>query len=605
MGQELAILGHSLTGERMERRLAAVLAMDVAGYSRLMGVDEEGTLARLKAVRKALVDPTIASHRGRIVKTTGDGMLIEFASAVDAVRGAVEVQRVMAEQNTSVPQDERIELRIGVHVGDIIFDDNDIFGDGVNIAARLEGIAEAGGVCISDDTHRQIRGKVDIVFDDMGPQALKNITEPMRAWRCQINANASSAAPTKSSVDTLQPPAITDKPSIAVLPFTCFSEERELKFLTEALSEDLITMLARIPGFIVIARQSAFAYQGRSVDSRQIGRELGVRYIIEGSLRPVGQQLRVGTQLIDATTGAQLWADRFDGQAEDVLELQDQIVRAIASRIEPELVRAEVALIRRRRDANPNAWSCFRQGAGLINLKGWSEETLTQATALLRQATTLDPDFALAHAQLALFLSLGARLGLIADNAAAVTEARTEAERAVAIDHEASEVLGYAGCALAELGDVQRGTEILERAIENDPSNAQAWVALGTSLCFLEKMDVTGLEKLQHGMRLSPRDHRLGFWGTFYALALARHRRLTEAHEEVRAACRRDPQFYVARVVLALTAVGLGMKEEAVAALREARRLRPRLSLNEIELLLGRRAALLAPLWSEVSKSSQ
>ena len=390
-----------------------------------------------------------------------------------------------------------------------------------------------------------------------------------------------------------------------MLPFTCFSEEREFKFLTEALSEDLITILARIPGFIVIARQSAFVYQGRSVDSRQIGRELGVRYIIEGSLRPVGQQLRVGTQLIDATTGAQLWADRFDGQAEDVLELQDQIVRAIASRIEPELVRAEVALIRRRRDANPNAWSCFRQGAGLISLKGWSEETLTQATALLRQATALDPDFALARAQLALFLSLGARLGLVADGAAAVTEARTEAERAVAIDHDASEVLGYAGCALAELGDVQRGAEILERAIENDPSNAQAWVALGTSLCFLEKMDPTGLEKLQHGMRLSPRDHRLGFWGTFYALALARHRRLTEAHEEVRAACRRDPQFYVARVVLALTAAGLGRREEAVMALREARRLRPRLSLDEIQLLVGRRATLLAALWSEVSKSSQ
>ena len=590
----------------MERRLAAVLATDVAVYSRLMGADEEGTLARLKAVRKALVDPTIASHRGRIVKTTGDGMLVEFASAVDAVRGAVEVQRGMAEQNASVPQDQRIELRIGIHVGDIIFDDNDIFGDGVNIAARLEGIAEPGGVCISDDAHRQIRGKVDIVFDDMGPQALKNITEPMRAWRCQINANASSAAPTKSSVETVQPLAITDNPSIAVLPFTCFSEEREFKFLTEALSEDLITMLARIPGFIVIARQSAFAYQGRSVDSRQIGRELGVRYIIEGSLRPVGQQLRVGTQLIDATTGAQLWADRFDGEAKDVLELQDQIVRAIASRIEPELVRAEVALIRRRHDANPNAWSCFRQGAGLISLKGWSEETLTQATALLRQATTLDPDFALARAQLALFLSLGARLGLVADGAAAVTEARTEAERAVEIDHDTSEVLGYAGCALAELGDVQRGSEILERAIENDPSNAQAWVALGSSLCFLEKSGDVGLEKLRHGMRLSPRDHRLGFWGTFYALALARHRRLTEAHEEIRAACRRDPQFYVARIVLAFTAAGLGSKEEAVAALREARRLRPRLSLEEIQLFVGRSgAALLAPLWGEVSKFSQ
>jgi adenylate cyclase len=592
-----------LSDERVERRLAAILAADVAGYSRLMGANEEGTLAQLKSIRKALVDPTIAAHRGRIVKTTGDGMLVEFASAVDAARCAVEVQRSIAVHSADVAQDLRIEFRIGIHVGDIIFDENDIFGDGVNIAARLEGIAEPGGVCISDDAHRQIRGKVDIVFDDMGPQALKNIIEPMRAWRCQINASASPAAPTKSSVETAQPLAITDKPSIAVLPFTCFSEEREFKFLTEAMTEDLITMLARIPGFIVIARQSSFAYKGRSVDSRQVGRELGVRYIIEGSLRPVGQQLRVGTQLIDATTGAQLWADRFDGQAEDVLELQDQIVRAIASRIEPELVRAEIALIRRRRDANPNAWSCFRQGAGVISLKGWSEETLTEATALLRQATTLDPDFALAHAQLALALSLGARHGLVADGAAAVTEARAEAERAVAIDHDASEVLGYAGCALAELGDVQRGTEILERAIENDPSNAQAWVALGTSLCFFEN-DATGLEKLRHGMRLSPRDHRLGFWGTFYALALARHGRLTEAHEEVRAACRRDPQFYVARIVLALTAAGLGSKEEAVVALREARRLRPRLSLNEIQLLVGRRAALLVPLWSEVSKSS-
>jgi adenylate cyclase len=598
-------VGLILSSERVDRRLAAVLAADVAGYSRLMGLNEERTLANLKSFRKTLVDPSIAAHRGRIVKTTGDGMLVEFASAVDAARCAVEVQRGMAAQNADVPQDVRIEFRIGIHVGDIIFDDNDIFGDGVNIAARLEGIAEPGGICISDDAQRQVRGKVDFAFGDLGLQTLKNIAEPMRAWRMQVNANASAAASIKSSAETAQPLAITDKPSIAVLPFTCFSEEREFKFLTEAMTEDLITMLARIPGFIVIARQSSFAYQGRSVDSRQIGRELGVRYIIEGSLRPVGQQLRVGTQLIDATTGAQLWADRFDGQAEDVLELQDQIVRAIASRIEPELVRAEIALIRRRRDANPNAWSCFRQGAGVISLKGWSEETLTQATALLRQATTLDPDFALARAQLALFLSLGARLGLVADGAAAVTEARTEAERAVTIDHDASEVLGYAGCALAELGDVQRGTEILERAIENDPSNAQAWVALGTSLCFLEKMDATGLEKLRHGMRLSPRDHRLGFWGTFYALALARHGRLTEAHEEVRAACRHDPQFYVARIVLALTAAGLGSKEEAVVALREARRLRPRLSLNEIQLLVGRRAALLAPLWSEVSKSSQ
>ena len=584
------------------RKIAAILVADVVGYSRLAGADEDRTLARLRALRSDLIDPTIAVHHGRVVKRTGDGTLIEFRSVVDAVRCAIEVQNGMVERNAGLPTERRIEFRIGIHLGDVVEEsDGDLMGDGVNIAARLEGIAQPGSICLSNAAYEQVRDRVKEQYADLGEKVLKNIERPVRVYSLGSSAINPSTAPL---AETPQPSC--EQPSIAVLPFTCFSEERELKFLTEAMTEDLITMLARIPGFIVIARQSSFAYQGRSVDSRQIGRELGVHYIIEGSLRPVGQQLRVGTQLIDASTGVQLWANRFDGQAENVLELQDQIARGIASRIEPELVRAEVALIRRRRDANPNAWSCFRQGAGVISLKGWSEETLTQATALLRQATTLDPDFALARAQLALFLSLGARLGLVPDGAAAVTEARAEAERAMTIDHDASEVLGYAGCALAELGDVQRGSEILERAIENDPSNAQAWVALGSSLCFLEKSGDVGLEKLRHGMRLSPRDHRLGFWGTFYALALARHRRLTEAHEEVRAACRRDPQFYVARIVLAFTAAGLGSKEEAIAALREARRLRPRVSLEEIQLFVGRRgAALLAPLWREAPKSSQ
>ncbi len=584
------------------RKIAAILVADVVGYSRLAGADEDRTLARLRALRSDLIDPTIAVHQGRVVKRTGDGILIEFRSVVEAVRCAIEVQNGLVERNAGLPTERRIEFRIGIHLGDVVEEsDGDLMGDGVNIAARLEGIAQPGSICLSSAAYEQVRDKVKEQYADLGEQVLKNIQRPVRVYSLASSAINPSTAPL---AETPEPSA--EQPSIAVLPFTCFSEEREFKFLTEAMTEDLITMLARIPGFIVIARQSSFAYQGRSVDSRQIGRELGVHYIIEGSLRPVGQQLRVGTQLIDATTGVQLWADRFDGQAENVLELQDQIARAIASRIEPELVRAEVALIRRRRDANPNAWSCFRQGAGVISLKGWSEETLTHATALLRQATALDPDFALARAQLALFLSLGARLGLVADGAAAVTEARAEAERAVTIDHDASEVLGYAGCALAELGDVQRGSEILERAIENDPSNAQAWVALGTSLCFLEKSGDVGLEKLRHGMRLSPRDHRLGFWGTFYALALARHRRLTEAHEEIRAACRRDPQFYVARIVLAFTEAALGSKDAAVAALREARRLRPRLSLEEIQLFVGRRgAALLAPLWREVPKASQ
>ena len=591
---------------REQRRLAAIVVADVVGYSRLIGRDESGTVARLREHRQQRLEPVLAKHGGRLVKLTGDGALVEFPSAVDALGATVEFQQAMAEANRDQPVDTAIVFRIGLHLGDLIVDGEDLYGDGVNVAARLEAEAPPGGIMISGAVRDFVGERVKVQFDDLGALSLKNIERPVQAFSVKWDPASWKVAPEEFAAPSFAAPALAlpDKPSIAVLPFTCFSEEQEFKFLTEAMTEDLITMLARIPGFIVIARQSSFAYQGRSVDSRQIGRELGVRYIVEGSLRPVGQQLRVGTQLIDATTGAQLWADRFDGQTENILELQDQIARAIASRIEPELVRAEIALIRRRRDANPNAWSCFLQGAGVISLKGWSEETLTQATALLRQATTLDPDFALARAQLALLLSLGSRLGLVADGAAAVTEARAEAERAVTLDQDASEVLGYAGCALAELGDVQRGSEILERAIENNPSNAQAWVALGTSLCFLEKMGDLGLEKLRHGMRLSPRDHRLGFWGTFYALALARNRRLTEAHEEVQAACRRDPQFYVARIVLALTAASLGSKEEAIAALREARRLRPRLSLEEIQLLVGRGAALLAPLWSEVSKSS-
>jgi adenylate cyclase len=586
---------------RETRKIAAILVSDVVGYSRLAGADEDRILARLRALRSDLIDPTIAVHHGRIVKRTGDGSLVEFRSVVDAVRCALEVQNGMAERNAGLPPERRIDFRIGIHLGDVVEEsDGDLMGDGVNIAARLEGVAEPGGICLSNAAYEQVRDKIKERCVDLGERVLKNIARPVRAYSLTSDAVSISTA----SLGEAPKPA-ADQPSLAVLAFTCFSEEREFKFLTEAMTEDLITMLARIPGFTVIARQSSFVYQGRAVDSRQIGRELGVRYIIDGSLRPVGQQLRVGAQLIDATNGTQLWADRFDGHAENVLELQDQIARAIASRIEPELVRAEIALIRRRRDPSPDAWSCYRQGAGVVSLEGWSEETLTKAVALLRQAATLDRDFALARALLALVLSLGARLGLVADAGAAVTEARAEAERAVAIDHDSSEVLGYAGCALAELGDVQRGSEILQRAIENDPSNAQAWVALGSSLCFLQKMGDAGLEKLRHGMRLSPRDYRLGFWGSFYALALARCRRLSEAHEEARTACRRDPKFYVARVVLALTAASLGEREEAISALREARRLRPRLSIEEIQLLAGRGATLLAPLWPEALETPQ
>src|SRR5271169_5291503 len=268
-----------MTGARVERRLAAILAADVAGYSRLMGADEEGTLARLKACRKALVDPKIAEYRGRIVKTTGDGMLVEFGSAVDAVRCAVEVQRGMALSNVDIPESKRVEFRIGIHVGDIIIDDNDIFGDGVNIAARLEGIADPGGICVSDDAHRQIRGKTEIAYDDMGHQSLKNISEPMRAWRARPAANVTPAAVV---VDRPAPTlALPDKPSIAVLPFTNMSGDPEQEYFADGMVEEIIAALSRVHWLFVIARNSTFTYKGRAVDIKQVGRDLGVRYVLE------------------------------------------------------------------------------------------------------------------------------------------------------------------------------------------------------------------------------------------------------------------------------------------------------------------------------------
>ena len=331
-----------MTGEHVERRLVAVLAADVAGYSRLMGADEEGTLAQLKAIRKTLVDPTIAAHRGRIVKTTGDGMLVEFASAVDAARGASEVQRGMAKQNTNVPQDARIEFRIGIHVGDIMIDDNDIFGDGVNIAARLEGIAEPGGICVSDDAQRQIRGKIDLAFDDMGPQSLKNIAEPMRAWRLQIDRDCSPTLPKRAVVEAAQPLALPDKPSIAVLPFQNISGDPEQEYFADGMVEDIITALSRFKSLFVIARNSSFTYKGNAVDIKQVGRELGVRYVLEGSVRRAGGSVRITAQLIEVAQNKHLWAEKLDGDLSDIFALQDTLTMKIVSSVSNRLEQAEI-----------------------------------------------------------------------------------------------------------------------------------------------------------------------------------------------------------------------------------------------------------------------
>src|SRR5437016_155751 len=304
----------ALAIERVERRLAAILAADVAGYSRLIGADEEGTLARLRAIRRELIDPKIAEHRGRIVKTTGDGLLVEFASVVDALRCAAAVQQAMAERNAGIPPAERIEFRVGIHQGDIVVEDGDIFGDGVNIAARLEAVAEPGGICVSARVQEDAAGRLDLAFDDLGEPELKNITRSVRVYRIAGNAGASPAVLNKAQV----PPPLPDKPSIAVLPFQNMSGDPDQEYFADGMVEEIITALSKLHWFFVIARNSSFTYKGRAIDVKQVGRELGVRYVLEGSIRKGGNRLRITAQLVDATTGNHLWAERYDGDLNDI-----------------------------------------------------------------------------------------------------------------------------------------------------------------------------------------------------------------------------------------------------------------------------------------------
>jgi adenylate cyclase len=313
-----------MAGARIERRLAAILAVDVAGYSRLMGADEEGTLVTLKAHRRELIDPKITEHHGRIVKTTGDGALVEFASAVDAVRCAMEIQRAMAERNAAIPEDRRIEFRMGINVGDIIIDDGDIYGDGVNIAARVEPLAGPGAICLSDNAYQQMKGKLTLDVNDMGEQQLKNIAQPVRVYGVRLD-----------STSRRQVLALPDKPSIAVLPFENMSGDPEQGYFVDGMAEDIITALSRMRWLFVIARNSSFTYKGRAVDVKQVGRELGVRYVLEGSVRKAANRVRITGQLIDTATGAHLWADRFDGALEDVFDLQDQITTNVVGGTRP------------------------------------------------------------------------------------------------------------------------------------------------------------------------------------------------------------------------------------------------------------------------------
>src|ERR1700758_4010805 len=366
---------------RVERRLAAILAADVAGYSRLIEADEEGTLKRLKALRREVVDPKLAEHRGRIVKTTGDGLLVEFASVVDALRSAAEVQAALAEGNKPLPPDRRIEYRIGIHQGDIVVEDGDIFGDGVNVAARLEGLADPAGICVSARVQEDAAGKLDLAFEDIGEQQLKNIARPVRVYRIVARQDTNIEM-------QLQPLPLPDKPSIAVLPFANMSGDPDQEYFADGVVEEIITALSRIRWLFVIARNSTFTYKGRGVDVKQVGRELGVRYVLEGSVRKAGQRVRITGQLIDATTGAHLWADRFDGSLEDVFELQDNVASSVAGIIEPALQAAETARSANRPTDDLAAYDLYLRAWAMVLS---SSRQIPEALRLMEQAIARDP----------------------------------------------------------------------------------------------------------------------------------------------------------------------------------------------------------------------
>src|SRR6266446_2455356 len=387
---------------RVERRLAAILSADVAGYSRLTGLDEEGTHATLKACRRELIDPKIAEHRGRMVKNTGDGALVEFASAVDAMRCAMKIQRAMAERNAAIPEDRRIEFRIGINVGDIIIDEGDIYGDGVNIAARVETLASPGAICLSDNAYQQIKGKLALDVSDMGEQHLKNIAQPVRVYRVRLDRGVPEVAP-----------ALPDKPSIAVLPFQNMSGDPEQEYFSDGITEDIITALSRLRWFFVIARNSTFAYKGKGVDVKHLGRELGVRYVLEGSVRKSGSRVRITGQLIDAMTGNHIWAERYDRELADIFALQDEITTSVTAAIEPKLLAAEGIRTETRSINDLNAWDLVARALSHFwKLTAAESET---AITILRKAVQRYPNYAAAHSMLAFALLVSGHVGWIPD----------------------------------------------------------------------------------------------------------------------------------------------------------------------------------------------
>ena len=494
---------------REQRKLAAIVAADVVGYSRLMGRDESGTLARLRKNRSEHLDPVLAKYGGRLVKLTGDGALVEFASAVDALSAAIEFQQAMAEANGDQPADTALVFRMGLHLGDLIVDGDDLYGDGVNVAARLEGEAPAGGILISRNVRDAVAGRVKATFEDLGGLSLKNIERPVRAFR--VHWEASAWRPQAASEATVAPAAapqvplpLPDKPSIAVLPFQNMSGDPEQEYFVDGLVEDIITGLSRFKSLFVIARNSTFAYKGKSPDIRQVGRELGVRYVLEGSVRKVGNRIRISGQLIDAANATHLWADRFDGALEDVFELQDRVTANVVGIIAPRVEQAEIERVRSKPAGSLEAYDLVLRAMALARTLRRPE--MEQALSLLRQAVQIDPSYARGTAFLSQWCWTFIGQGFGHRDNPLVADMTEVAQRALALDPADSGVVAIAAFILGVPGDdMETGLALVEKAIGLNRNNAEAF-RVG-SLLYAYKGEIDkAVEHQQQAERLNPLD---------------------------------------------------------------------------------------------------
>jgi len=514
------------------RRLAAILAADVAGYSRLIGADEGGTLQALKAIRAEVIDPAIAAHNGRLVKTTGDGLLVEFGSVVDALRCATEVQAGVAQRNATKPPDKRIEFRIGINMGDVVVEDGDIFGDGVNVAARLEALAEPGGICVSARVQEDAVGKLDLAFEDLGEQQLKNITRPVRAYKIATGAGSATAPETPAL-------PLPDKPSIAVLPFANLSGDAEQEYFADGMVEEIITALSRIRWLFVIARNSSFTYKGQAVDVKRVGRELGVRYVLEGSVRKAGGRVRITAQLIDAASGAHLWADRFDGSLEDVFDLQDKVASSVAGVIEPALQAAETARSAGRPTNDLTAYDLYLRAYSMVLS---SRARAPEALGLMEQAIARDPRYgpALARAAHCCFRLLvdGRSEDPEADHLKGIEFAR----RALEVADDDPGVLANVALPLAYFGeDIGAMMALVDRALALNPNYARGWHLSGVLRQWAGQPDIA-IEHIETSLRLSPRA-RSGPALLMIGAAHLLSRRFDQAVPKLLIAIQDDPSF--------------------------------------------------------------